>query len=353
MFFGVALVSGALALLAEHLGLAGETPAWAFVVFVIGIDVAHVWSTVFRVYLDGAEVRRRPRLYAAAPLVALGLGVAAHAVSSDFFWRALAYVAVWHFIRQQTGWVVLYGRRAGDSERVINFDVAAMWATTLGPVLWWHANLPRSFWWFKENDFVAGVPAWVGTTALVLDGLMLFAWLAVSALQRRLHVGKVLLLAATSVAWFGGIVLATNDFAFTVMNVTLHGVPYLVLTRRYEVGRLTEAGAYGAFARVLRVGLPVFLGSLVAVAFAEEYLWDRLVWHEQAGLFGHSSGELGAWSVLVVPLLALPQMTHYLLDGFIWRGQANPLLGQRLGWSKRAVAPLADELTAVGDESGR
>ena len=26
----------------------------------------------------------------------------------------------------------------------------------------------------------------------------------------------------------------------------------------------------------------------------------------------------------LVPLLALPQLTHYVLDGFIWRRKSNP-----------------------------
>jgi hypothetical protein len=335
MFLGVALASAALAALAQVLGLEGEMPGWAFVVFVIGIDVAHVWSTSFRVYLDGAELRRRPALYFGAPCVALALGLGAHAVSSDFFWRALAYVAVWHFIRQQTGWMVLYGRRADDAERVINLDVAVLWAATLGPVVWWHANLPRAFWWFREHDFVPGAPRWVGVAALTIDAGVLALWLVAHVLQRRVHPGKLALVAATWVAWFGGIVLAKSDFAFTVMNVSLHGVPYLVLTRRYQLGRLTEAGAYGRLVRLLRWGVPVFMGALVAVAFAEETLWDRLVWHDHPELFGPSGVELGPWAVLVVPLLTLPQLTHYLLDGFIWRGRRDPSLGQRLGWSAR------------------
>jgi hypothetical protein len=28
-----------------------------------------------------------------------------------------------------------------------------------------------------------------------------------------------------------------------------------------------------------------------------------------------------------VPLLTLPQATHYLLDGFVWRARENPALG--------------------------
>ena len=35
------------------------------------------------------------------------------------------------------------------------------------------------------------------------------------------------------------------------------------------------------------------------------------------------------WSslkVFLVPLLALPQATHYVLDGFVWRRRSNPQL---------------------------
>jgi hypothetical protein len=32
-----------------------------------------------------------------------------------------------------------------------------------------------------------------------------------------------------------------------------------------------------------------------------------------------------------VPLLALPQATHYLLDAWIWRVKGNPELARRLG----------------------
>ena len=139
---------------APRWGVVGETPPWAWLFFVVGIDVAHVWSTLFRVYLDRDELRRRPMLYSAAPIVAYALGVMMHQLSADLFWRLLAYVAVWHFVRQQVGWMTLYGRRAKSSLGVLRLDALAMYAATLGPVVWWHANLPRSFWWFRDGDFV-------------------------------------------------------------------------------------------------------------------------------------------------------------------------------------------------------
>lgn len=333
-FAGVAVSSFALSLLLPSLGVGADTPPWAFLIFVVFIDVAHVWSTLFRVYLDPQELRRRPLLYSAAPLLAYGLGVAAHGVSPELFWRVLAYVAAWHFIRQQVGWMVLYGRRAGSNERELHLDRAAIFAATLGPVIWWHAHLPRAFWWFREGDFIGGLPEWVGTAALSLHAVVLLGWLAQALLLRRFHLGKTLLLFATWLSWFGGIVLAQSDLAFTVMNVALHGVPYLVLLHRYAKGRDAEAG-YGRLSWILRAGVPGFLLLLWVLAFLEEFAWDTLVWHEHPMLFGAGGLELeGALLTLVVPLLSLPQTTHYLLDGFIWKTRADPQLTVRLGWSR-------------------
>ncbi|HVG61893.1 MAG TPA: hypothetical protein VNA24_25245 [Hyalangium sp.] len=337
VFAGAALVSVALVLAAPWLGAVGDTPLWAWVLLVVCVDVAHVWSTVFRTYLDGEELRRRPALYATAPLAAYVAGVLAHLVSPGLFWRLFAYVALLHFVRQQYGWVALYDRKARVSALERRLDAAAIYAATLGPVLWWHANLPRAFWWFVENDFLSGLPAWAGTVALAVHGLVLAAWGGFQAARvvrgEGLQVGKVLLVLATWVTWFGGIVLAQDDFTFTVMNVILHGVPYFALLFRYARGRHAEGG-YGAFAPLVRAGLPAFLLFLAALALGEEFLWDRLVWHDRPLLFGESGFALPPdLLALVVPLLALPQATHYLLDAFIWKPSRDPALLARLGWA--------------------
>lgn len=340
IFAGSVAVSAVVLAAAPALGIGAETPPWAWLVFVVGIDVSHVWSTLFRVYLDPDEVRRRPTLYGTAPLIAFGLGVAAHAISPGFFWRAIAYAAAWHFVRQQVGWVVLYGRRSKSPEWVVRFDRAVIYAVTLGPVVWWHAHLPRPFWWFREGDFIAGLPEVFGTVALGVQFVVLGAWLVTMLARRQVHPGKLMLVAATWVAWYGGIVLATSDFAFTVFNVVLHGVPYMTLLFFYARGRAREGGYSKPLASgLLRVGVPVFSGLLLLVAFLEETAWDKLVWHEHAMFFGASGLDLGpALLTLAVPLLATPQLTHYILDGFIWRTRGDPALAVRLGWAPRPAA---------------
>ena len=57
------------------------------------------------------EVRRRPFLYFGTPVLAFLAGAMLYSLGSMVFWRVLAYLAVWHFVRQQYGWVALYRAR--------------------------------------------------------------------------------------------------------------------------------------------------------------------------------------------------------------------------------------------------
>jgi hypothetical protein len=158
----------------------------------------------------------------------------------------------------------------------------------------------------------------------------------------------VLLLTTTFACWYGGIVLSNNDWCFTVTNVLIHGIPYLALLWRYARNRFDEdevsAHVAGAAPReaglgraVVLSGVWAFVALLAALALVEEFAWDQFAWHERTMLFGDLglrwSTEILRW---VVPLLALPQATHYVLDAFVWRGgSANPDLPRMLGLQPR------------------
>src|SRR5690242_150085 len=227
------LAAGAAAGMAE-----ADAPPWIFFACVIAVDVAHVWSTAFRVYLDGAELRRRPLLYVGVPLACYVVGVAAYSISPGAFWRVLAYVAVFHFVRQQYGWVMLYRARAGERDRAGRWlDTATIYLAMLYPLVWWHAHLPRRFWWFLKGDF-ASVPAIVEQvvapvywpTLAAYIGRSLYRWLALG----QVNPGKDIVVATTALCWHVGIITFNSDYAFTVSNVLIHGIPYLVLIYWYR-----------------------------------------------------------------------------------------------------------------------
>jgi hypothetical protein len=111
--------------------------------------------------------------------------------------------------------------------------------------------------------------------------------------------------------------------AFTLLNVVAHGIPYMALVWAF---RKKEQAQY------VKTKQKFFLANSIIfflmLAFVEEGLWDGLIWHECKELFSSfwvlppvSGKEVLA---LIVPLLSLPQATHYVLDGFIWRkGRTN------------------------------
>jgi hypothetical protein len=331
MFGGTALVSLALVLAGPPAG--APAPEWTWITGVLLVDVAHVWSTAFVVYLDPAEWRRRPVLYATTPLAAFAAGVALYASGEAVFWRALAYLAVFHFIRQQYGWVMMYRARNGERDRAGRWlDGATVYAATLYPLIVWHTRLPRAFWWMKQGDFVAGLPGQAATIAGWIYAGLGVAYLARAAVRRPVAWGKHVVVAATAACWYVGIVATNADYAFTVTNVFIHGVPYLALVYLYARAAAREpVSRSGTTARLLdrKRGLVVFCASLWAIAYLEELIWDRAIWHDRAWLFG-GSVDIGGAAMLLVPLLAVPQLTHYVLDGFLWRRRANPRLGRLL-----------------------
>ncbi len=346
---GLAFVgSAALALAivaAARLAAPGQSlPPWAFLVLVVGVDVSHVWSTLYRTYFDPAELRKRPLLYAGVPLACFAAGVALHAVSSGVFWTALAYVALFHFIRQQAGWVAIYRARSALKTRLDRvLDDAAIYASTLYPVLVWHTELPRPFWWFVEGDFVPLPIAWAVPWARALYVAILAVYAIRAFLRARatsqLELGKHAVVATTAATWYVGIVVAKSDFEFTAANVIVHGVPYVVLL--YVYAREKTRDAKDTFVgKVVGRGVLVFVGILVLIAFVEEGLWDRLVWHDHPVLFGGEddsivlSARVLTW---IVPLLALPQATHYVLDAVLWRRRdTGAAQGRALGFGGAA-----------------
>ncbi len=324
VFLGSALVSlGLLAVGAMTGVLHDDTPEWAWVPAILLIDVAHVYATAFRVYFDVAEWRRRPWLYSGVPVAGWLVGVAVYSESDQLFWRVLAYLAVFHFVRQQYGWMMLYRAKVGEQDAWgRRIDAAAIYAATLYPLLYWHAHLPRAFWWFLPHDFIA-LPQQVSQFALPLYVGCLIAYAVRAVLDSKngqRNPGKHIVLITTAVCWYVGIVLFNSDYAFTVTNVVIHGVPYMALVWWYMQRRPAERDRTAS--SPWRTAF-ILLCTVWLLAYAEELLWDRMLWHERPWLFG-SSLDVGDWSAWLVPALAVPQLTHYILDGFIWKRRSNP-----------------------------
>ncbi|MBN8530896.1 MAG: hypothetical protein J0L97_03410 [Alphaproteobacteria bacterium] len=307
-------------------------PPWLWLLLIVGVDVTHVYTTLYRTYFDKVELAAHPLRYRLAPLIGWAAGVLLYRVDPLLFWRVLAYLAVFHFMRQQYGFFMIYRRADPPAPSwQLRLDKAVIYAATLYPLLYWHTHLPRHFDWFVAGDFLA-LPSWLEPPGKIIYLLLLATYAAKEIWRAKQGVAfnlpRNLLLLGTAGSWYAGIVLFNGDLAFTAANILAHGIPYMALVwihGRSAASHSRETPRFidRFFSQRL---LPIYVGIPLALAWAEEALWDGMIWRDHPTLFRwfHALPKLADPAMLawLVPLLALPQITHYLLDGFLWRRRA-------------------------------
>lgn len=303
-----------------------DTPPWLWILLVLFVDVAHVYSSLFRTYFDKEEFAKRRKLYIVAPLLSWGIGVAVYAwLGPVVFWSCVAYFAIYHFVRQQYGFLMLYRRGEPVGTLDYRIDQAAIYLATIYPLVYWH-TYPRNFQWFSDFEVLHIPVVWPEQVTRVVYIVVLATFFIKEARRwiqtGNLNVGKVALLAATAAAWGTGIILFNGDLTFTLINIVAHGVPYMALIWIYQYRKRSQpVHRENKFLTFFQLKyIPLYVGALFLFSYLEEGVWDRAVWDEHANLFGsfHITATATAL-VFLVPLLTMPQVTHYVLDAFIWR----------------------------------
>jgi hypothetical protein len=132
-----------------------------------------------------------------------------------------------------------------------------------------------------------------------------------------------LIVVGTVLSWYLAIVHFNHDVAFTLFNIACHGIPYMAIVWLYGKKNNNNSTASWQKALYKKAGLPIFLAIPLALAFVEEGFWDVWIWNDHQQIFKLFSPLKGLlhsdWMQIIVPILILPQITHYVLDGFIWK----------------------------------
>ncbi|NOS55356.1 MAG: hypothetical protein HOP37_03760 [Cyclobacteriaceae bacterium] len=291
-------------------------------VLVLGIDVSHVYSTTFRFYWEPSLLKKYRTHLVIIPIAALAIGTVLHFIDALFFWRILAYMAVFHFVRQQYGFMRLYARQETQNRLNKTIDMASIYAATLYPLLYWHIHRTSDLSWFIAGDFfdlsfIAPISVGLAVVYLLILTIYVAKEAAISIKSHQFNVPKNLVMLGTYASWYVGIITAKGDLTFTLMNVVAHGIPYMALVWLYGH---REKKVFSLTIPWRQIG--VFIGCLLLLAYLEETLWDILIWKDHPNIFPFFQGlpRPSAWVVsILVPLLSLPQITHYVIDGFIWK----------------------------------
>jgi hypothetical protein len=316
----------------EQFKVSDAMPVEYWVFLVVFIDVAHVYSTLYRTYFNTENLKQKQTLLIAIPLLCYFAGVMLYHVDGLLFWRVLAYLAVYHFIRQQYGFMRLYTRTENSNKLERLIDTIAIYAATLYPILYWHFGESRNFNWFIPEDFIYFPSRFLEILVTFLYLFIIVVYVIkelISLLKKqKLNLPKNLLIAGTFLSWYFGIVYFNGDMAFTTLNVISHGIPYMALIWFFEKKAYKkETPGKNLLMRLSfsRYGVLIFILIIVLLAYIEEGLWDGFVWKEHSSVFSMFSSLPQVMDInlltLLIPLLALPQSTHYVLDGFIWKNK--------------------------------
>jgi hypothetical protein len=306
--------------------------AFAFAAF---LDTGHLLSTAFRSYLD-AEVRRQRRvlLFAAPPLIGLAGGAIYVAFGAQYFLYVVAYMNLYHIVRQQYGWLAFSRRRGGESSGIDRpLDKYTLYAAMILPALWTHVFLgpsPRRIP-VAKSEALSGL---IVCAFVVVIGTYLARQAYKMAAGQPLNPAKLLLVLSTAATW-GAVMFLRSPFLPLVASL-YHSVPYLGLI--YISAR--NNGAPTSAPRAL-FGRRYSWGAYAVVVVAAGYLGTKSL-HVLDGV----PADLTFGVSLVVFTAVIPVM-HYLIDGVIWKRRAYNVLGHRWQTDPGSHAPSTGRTTAT------
>ena len=314
-------------------------PEYTWLFLIVFVDVGHVYSTLYRTYIDKPLVLKNKNLFFGLPVLLLLLSIVLHSVNSLWFWRALAYLAVFHFIRQQYGFLRIYSRKNTYSRTKQLLDNFTIHAVTLLPLIFWHFSGNRSFHWFVKGDFILGSQPPVLITVQILFWLTLSIYtlseINTTFKSKAFNFQKNAIVYGTALAWYAGIVYFNSDVVFSLLNIICHGIPYMALVWIHGKKKHSSSENPAKLFRVIygQFSLLFFILPLLLFAWFEEGFWNAFVWNDHDSVFPlfnlvHVDVPRALLNI-IVPLLALPQLFHYVIDGYIWK-----MRNDKFEWSK-------------------
>jgi len=302
--------------------------AWNPVVMVLllwGVmfDGTHVWGTYARSYRASDDAS-----HAALPgswswlVIAIGpaLAVIDHALfapqpsllsSAGWLFRSFLVVAYawayWHLIRQHYGFLVLYRRKAGETDRRgARLDSLLLWTGTLYP--YFRFSLSDSF---ERTGLPQLVPAALLPplrtaldVAFVVFMAAIIALIASGRIEKPRLGPKYLFLAIVIVFTMAVFSLLDNLLTITATLTIFHNLQYHRIVWQYErgLGR-TPSGSLAAYLTLgLLLGIVWYVPRVLGVALVHDSLVRNILLGFGWGIAFH----------------------HYLVDGRIWRVRRTP-----------------------------
>lgn len=331
IFFPPLLTALIFILLKDSITPSSKVPLLLWILCATPLDAGHVLLTFFKTY-GHPEERKRLKKYLIVIPVGMWL-VAFFMMGSDavIFGNFLAYMAIFHFVSQQVGFVSLYRGRHLQAERFRWIDKGFAYLLCLYPLAHWQSNYPKKIFWFHPA-YLFKVPGVIETIALSL--LITFSILYIGKeyylylKKEPISISKQLILLGTGLNWYLGIVYFNNYTVFFLAIVITHTVPYTALIWFYGRKEIRRNPDLSIGARLKFQHF--FSGPNVIWYFVFLCVCGLLLQIAEVGFFGsiipeieayfHRFEIVGNWfTASIVATICMFQFTHYILDGIIWK----------------------------------
>jgi hypothetical protein len=274
------------------------------------VDAGHVFSTVFKSYLD-PQVRQQKKflLYALPVIIYIFLILVFHLFGLRTVLVLFGYYNVYHIVRQQYGWVSITARKAGEQSRLdYYFDKGSIYAFTILPVAWIHFSLAGTE---KQIELPKSALAANICTGLWLAIFAVYAGRQVYKLTKGypFNIAKQVQMLVSFISW--GTVIFFRSPLLLVVTVLLHSIPYVGIIYKTSM----PEGAGKKLLAILfkyRFSLLLFIGFLLAVGYAYTKTNNYVKDIQSQTILGLPR------EYLVCALLLFPIM-HFTIDGVIWK----------------------------------
>lgn len=325
---------------------------WHWWIFFILIDAGHVFSTAYITYLDKQLFRERYLLFILTPSISAIVLIFIRAYfGSPFLWITIGYLAMYHFIRQQWGFVALYGRSEQEKipvqlalhGRQIDFYLvhfgliyAYLYFHQYMETNAVHLMLGRKYFQIPHVDLLMNVVLTANFILLLLFTIKELYFLKAFKVWTW---QKQLVIVGTFLVWYTGLIFRVEWPLAGIATVTfIHGFVYWALVWSSGSKRASKLNQAEWPWRLFRISnLPLFLGGGLVYGFFSFGFWELVVNKGDLMSLGFFKEiqipNNESFKVILEVGLGLPQVTHYILDGFIWRRaklDKKPLLGEEI-----------------------
>ncbi len=276
------------------------------------IDSGHIWPSMVIAFGKKKNYSWEGTLYLLIPLgVALIYFILGVQYGKLGIYRAHAYFAGFHFIRQQYGIMRLSESLNPTCKEIYaHIDNFIIYTITILSVLGRSSNEGR---WMRDGDLISIDSSYFPYFVNMFAGLVVFyfvmtfyKWLV----HKEFSMSKVLLFTNAAIAWG---VIGFTKYPALILFPLFHDLPYLGLAFNYEnkVYDTFRSSLAKFFKNVKWALLGIFLiVFLVFGSSLEIYMFQ---------VFDRENFLTGYFGIFLVALAFLPTTTHYFIDAFLWR----------------------------------